>query len=140
MCLWPYHPECTQPCLTQEVKQVWAWLVLGWETVWKYQVLWASRVALVVNNPPANAGDIREVDLIPRLGRSLGGGNGNPLQYSCLENPRDRERSLKRATAHRVTQSWMRPKRQHACKVIYELFKQEILDQQCIQCTYENVL
>ena len=140
MCLWPYHPECTQSCLTQEVKQVWAWLVLGWETAWKYQVLWASQVALVVNNPPADAGDIREVDLIPRLGRSLGGRNGNPLQYSCLENPRDRERRLKRATVHRVTQSWTRPKRQHACKVIYELFKQEILDQQCIQCIYENVL
>ena len=43
-------------------------------------------MALVVKNPPARAGDLREVGLIPRLGRSLGGGHGNPLQYSCLEN------------------------------------------------------
>ena len=39
--------------------------------------------------PPANAGDIRDTDLIPGLGRSLGGGNGNPLQYPCLENPHE---------------------------------------------------
>ena len=44
----------------------------------------------VIENSPANAGDIRSVDLIPGLGRSPGGGNGNPLQYSCLENPVDR--------------------------------------------------
>ena len=41
-------------------------------------------------NPPANAGDIRDVGSIPGLGRSPGGGQGNPLQYSCLENPTDR--------------------------------------------------
>ena len=50
----------------------------------------ASQVALVVKNPPANTGDIRDGGLIPGLGRSLGGGNGNPLWYTCLENPRDR--------------------------------------------------
>ena len=44
----------------------------------------------MVKNPPANAGDIREVGSIPELGRSPGGGHGNPLQYSCLENPMDR--------------------------------------------------
>ena len=43
-----------------------------------------------VKNPPANAGDIGDMDLIPGLGRSPGGGNGNPLQYSCLKNPMDR--------------------------------------------------
>ena len=48
-------------------------------------------VALLVENPPANAGDIRDPGLIPGLGRSPGEGNGNPLQYSCLENPMDRE-------------------------------------------------
>ena len=47
----------------------------------------ASQVALVVKDLPANAGDIRDVGLIPELGRSLEGGHGNPLQYSCLENP-----------------------------------------------------
>ena len=41
-----------------------------------------SQVALVVKNPPASAGDVRGVGLIPGLGRSSGGGNGNPLQYS----------------------------------------------------------
>ena len=43
-----------------------------------------------VKNPPTNAGDARDVGLIPGWGRSPGGGQGNPLQYSCLENPVDR--------------------------------------------------
>ena len=47
-------------------------------------------VALVVKNLPANAGDRRDMGLIPGLGRFPGGGLGNPLQYSCLENPTDR--------------------------------------------------
>ena len=42
-------------------------------------------------NSPANAGDIRDEGLIPGSGRFPGGGHGNPLQYSCLENPMDRE-------------------------------------------------
>ena len=45
----------------------------------------------MVNNLPANAGDIRNADLIPGSGRSPGGRNYNPLQYSCLENPMDRK-------------------------------------------------
>ena len=52
---------------------------------------WASQVALVVKNLPANAGDIRDSGWIPGLGRSPGEGNGNPLEYSCLENPMDRK-------------------------------------------------
>ena len=44
----------------------------------------------MVKNPPANAGDIRDVGSIPGLGRSPGGGHGNPLQHSCSENPMDR--------------------------------------------------
>ena len=44
----------------------------------------------VVKNPPANTGNARDVDLIPGSGRSPEGGNGNPLQYSCLENSTDR--------------------------------------------------
>ena len=52
----------------------------------------------VVNNSPANAGDTGNVGLIPRLGRSPGGGNGNTFLYSCLENPMDRG-----ATVHGVT-------------------------------------
>ena len=50
----------------------------------------ASQVVPVVKNPPANAGDVRDMGSIPALGRSPGGGHGNPLQYSCLENPMDR--------------------------------------------------
>ena len=47
-------------------------------------------VALVVKNRPANTGDIRDAGSVPGWGRSSGEGNGNPLQYSCLENPMDR--------------------------------------------------
>ena len=47
----------------------------------------ASQVALVIKNPLANAGNIRDTRSIPGLGRSTAGGHGNPLQYSCLENP-----------------------------------------------------
>ena len=50
----------------------------------------ASQVVLVINNPPAKAGDIRDVGLIPVSGRSCGGGHSKPLQDSCLENPMDR--------------------------------------------------
>ena len=52
---------------------------------------WQSRGDTVVKNPPANATDTGDVSSIPGSGRSPGGGNGNPLQYSCLENPMDRE-------------------------------------------------
>ena len=51
----------------------------------------SSQVLQVVKYPPANAGDLRDTDSIPESGRSPGRGNGNPLQYSCLENPMDRE-------------------------------------------------
>ena len=50
----------------------------------------ASQVALVAKNPLPNAGNVKDVDSIPRSGRFPGGGHGNPLQYSCLENPTDR--------------------------------------------------
>ena len=49
-----------------------------------------SWVALVVKNPPANTRDIRKGSSMPGLGRFSRGGNGNPLQYSCLENLMDR--------------------------------------------------
>ena len=63
----------------------------------------ASPVALVVKNLPANAGDVGDVGLIPGSGRSPGGGDGNPLQYSCLENPMDRGAWW--ATVRRITKS-----------------------------------
>ena len=61
-------------------------------------------MVLVVKNLPVNAGDIRDMGSIPGLGRSLGGGHGNPIQYSCLENPMDRGGWW--ATVYRVTKSW----------------------------------
>ena len=63
-----------------------------------------QRVALVVKNLPASAGDIRDVGPIQGSGRSPGGGNGNPLQDLCLENPMDR--GAWRATVHGVAKSW----------------------------------
>ena len=60
----------------------------------------------MVKNPSASAGDIREVGSILESGRSPGGGHGHPLQYSCLENPMDREAWW--ATVHRIAKSWTR--------------------------------
>ena len=60
------------------------------------------QVAIVVKNLLANVGDIREAGSVPWLGRSPGGGNGNPLQYSCLDNPIDR--GAQQATVHRVSE------------------------------------
>ena len=72
-----------------------------------YFCLWASQVALVVKNLPANAGNIRDMGFVPGLedppGRSPGGEHGNPLQHSCLENPMDKGSWL--ATVRRVTKS-----------------------------------
>ena len=62
-----------------------------------------SQVALVVKNPPANARDAKDVGLIPGLGGSSGEGNGNPFQYSCVENSKDR--GAWQATVHGVTKS-----------------------------------
>ena len=63
----------------------------------------------MVKNLPANAEDIRDVSLIPGPGRSPGGGHGNPLQYSCLENPM--VRGTWWATVHKVAKSQTQLKR-----------------------------
>ena len=60
----------------------------------------------MVKNPPASAGDTGDVGSIPEVERSPGGGNGNPLQYSCLGNPMDRGAWW--ATVHGVAKSWTR--------------------------------
>ena len=60
----------------------------------------------MVKNPPANVGDTGDASSIPRLGRSPGVGNDNPLQYSCLENPTDR--GAWRATIHGIAKSQAR--------------------------------
>ena len=73
------------------------------------KTLLATQVALLVKNPPANTEDIRDEGLVPGSGRSPGGGRGNPLQCSCLENPMDR--GAWRATVHGVAKCWTRLKR-----------------------------
>ena len=69
----------------------------------KYSGNWASQVAVVVKNLPANEGDIRDAGSIPGSGRSPGGENDNLPQYSCLENFMDRR--AWQANAYRVTKS-----------------------------------
>ena len=63
-------------------------------------------MAQVVKNPPANAGDTGHMGLVSGVERSPGGGNGNPLQYSCLGDPMDRGAWW--ATGHGVAKSWTR--------------------------------
>ena len=68
------------------------------------KALWSAfQVALVIKNPPANAGDVGDPGSIPGSGRSPGEGNGKPLQYSCLKNPMDR--GVWRATVHGAAKS-----------------------------------
>ena len=68
--------------------------------------MWGSQMALVVKNPPANTGEVRDAGSVPGLGRSPGEGHGNPLQYSCLENPM--ASGAWWATVHRVAKSQTR--------------------------------
>ena len=88
-----------------EVGQRWSLDPQPWSmTISVHLVLiMAAQVAPVVKNPPVNAGDAKDMGSIPGLGRSLGVGNGNPLQYSCLGNPMDR--GARQATAHVITKS-----------------------------------
>ena len=65
-------------------------------------VCWASQVGILVKNPPATAGDLRDEGSIPGLGRCSGGGHGHSLHYSCLENLMDR--GAWRATVHRIAE------------------------------------
>ena len=71
-------------------------------------------MAVVVKSPPANTGDTREVSSIPSSGKSLGGGNSDPLQYSCLKNPMNKGAWW--ATVHKVTESDTTEATQHTCK------------------------
>ena len=73
----------------------------------------------MVKNPPAKAGDIRNLGSVLVWGRSTGGGHGNPLQNSCLENPMDRGAWW--ATVHRVTKNcdWSHLARTHTFRYIY---------------------
>ena len=73
---------------------------------------WAYQVVLKVKNLPANARDGRASSAVPGLGRSPGGGHGNPRQCSCLENPMDR--AAWQATVLRVTKSQTQLNGMHA--------------------------
>ena len=78
--------------------------------LWTLKLCYAlCHVALVVNNPPADAGDLRDMGSIPGSGRAPGEGNGNPLQYSCLESLTDSRTWW--AIVHGVSKSWTRLKR-----------------------------
>ena len=61
-------------------------------------------MTLVVKNPPASAGDVRDTGLIPGSEKSPRGGHGKPLHFSCLENPM--ERGAWKATAHGIKKGW----------------------------------
>ena len=89
-------------------------LIAGWieaAQLWQSlkDLMRASQVALVIKNPPANARDKRDVGSMPRSGRSPGGGHGNQLQYSYLENSMDR--GAWHAIVHRVTKNQTQLKR-----------------------------
>ena len=88
------------------VVERWVKLTFG---IWEKNLLsWPSQVALVVKNPPNNAGDTRHAGSIPGSGIPPGGRNGNRLQYSCLGNPMDRGAWW--ARVRRVTKSFDRTK------------------------------
>ena len=89
--------------------------------------MWASQVALVVKNPRANVGDVKDVGLIPGSGRSPEGGHSNPFQYSCLENPIDRGPWW--ATGHMVTKSRTRLKELNTCTHthIYDFYESSVI-------------
>ena len=81
------------------------------QKIWNILHIWASQVMQMIKNLSANAGDKRDMNTIPVLGRCPRGGHGNPLQYSCLENPMDR--GAWRAAVQGVTQNqtglrWLR--------------------------------
>ena len=80
-----------------------------------------SQVVLVVKNLSASVGDIKDMGLIPGLGRSPGGGYGNTLQYFCLENPM--ARGAWQATVHRVAKSQTRLRHTHTHTHTQGLYK-----------------
>ena len=96
---WIHDPLGFDNCLgnSQNVKKCYTYSFIT-----KYKGQGASQEALVIKNPPANVGDIRDMGLIPGMGRSPGGGHGNPLQYSCLENPHRQMSLTMKATVHGV--------------------------------------
>ena len=80
--------------------------------------VWASQVALVVKSPPANAGDTGS---IPGWGRPPGGGYGNPLHYSCLENPMDRGAWQITVQGVAKSQTQLKCLSMHTCIFVYRI-------------------
>ena len=103
MLAWLLHSTARATCLlftSGTEREFFSTRVLSFALI---NLSWASQVALVVKNPSANVGDIRDVGLILGVGRSPGEGHGSPLQYSCPKNPMDRGTWW--TMAHRVTKS-----------------------------------
>ena len=90
----------------EKLEEIFRIIFSSLENYGKQSVIRASQVVLVGKNPPANAGDARDVGSIPGLGRSPGEGNGNPRQYSGLES--SMVRGAWWAIVHGVTQNWTR--------------------------------
>ena len=82
-------------------------------------------VALVVKNPPLNSGDKRDASSIPGVERSTGGGNGNPLHCSCLDNPMDGEAWWARVHSATKSQTWLNQLSMHAYTSGYILKRKE---------------
>ena len=78
---------------------------------------------LVVKNPPANAGDIRDAGSVPRSGRSLEVGNDNSFQYSCLENPVDRRAWQATVCGISESDTTERAHSTHMCSVVWMGFR-----------------
>ena len=105
-----------------------------------YTYMWASQVVLVVKNLPSNAEDIRDVGSIPGSGTSPGGEHGNPLQYSCIENPMDR--GAWRAMVQRVAKSQTQLKQlsTHACFINNEFLFSKCFIIMCQTCFPYNLV
>ena len=101
---------------------------MGGRFGWGFNVCRASQVVLEVKNPPANAGDARDVGLILESGRSPREGRGNPLQYSCPEKLMDR--GAWQATVRRVKKSQTQLKQfsMCACINVWKIRGQPIFD------------
>ena len=117
-----FYYEIFLPCYTFSIcidsSVLWLFPPIMFLTLWIWRVLlymMASQGALEVKNPPTNAGNSGDEGSIPRLGRSLGGGNGYPLQYSRLEDSVDREAWQARVRGVTKSQTWQC---MHTCKII----------------------
>ena len=92
-------------------------------STWK-ETSWTSQLALVVKNPPASKGDVRDIGSIPGLRISSGRGHSNPLQYFCPENPMDRRAWLARVLRVAQSQTWLKQLSTHTCIWLVQKYKE----------------